>query len=314
MPVRVGAVDSFAPDSITYFSLLSGHEGVLRYSEDGEAIAEPGTRFAPARPRLDFYVTRTVEGDLLALLVTDPVSACQVLPTRLAGLASDAPMGEPCFRSEYDLSGKHLAGPLPRDLARLPLRIEAGQVIVTPNLDRLTTSDGTPYRRGPAPRDPIDASGANEIAPGEVRSYVVLEDGGLLRYSMDGSAPAPPPNVGRPVLPRIAFHLSRTAEGAFIALDPTPATRSECPAEWRSYPLGSSLDVFREGCGGAAFDIEGRRVFGPAARDLDRLPIEVRDGRVYVTIDPRALIEATPAPTSRPGTPAAAPKVPSPQR
>ena len=47
------------------------------------------------------------------------------------------------------------------------------------------------------------------------------------------------------------------------------------------------LGVFRSGCV-SIYDISGRRLFGPAARDLDRFPLEVSDNLILV--DTRTLL------------------------
>lgn len=46
--------------------------------------------------------------------------------------------------------------------------------------------------------------------------------------------------------------------------------------------LGDASGGYRDPCGGATFDRFGKRVFGPAARDLDQFPVEVTDTGILV--------------------------------
>ena len=48
------------------------------------------------------------------------------------------------------------------------------------------------------------------------------------------------------------------------------------------------LGTFYSGCSGSTFDMSGRRVFGPAARDMDRFSLEVSDQ--FILVDTRTLL------------------------
>lgn len=287
--IDVGALDSFTPRTATSFTLIKGERAVRH----GDVV--PPEAYTFTDPRLDFFITRSATGELTALLAVDPTSACPLGTGTQAGLEAVA-FRDRCFNSTYDLLGHHLAGPVPRDIPRLPARVERGRVLVLASLDALTNTDGAPYRRGlPPPARPHPVIPASALAPGEVRSFILLQDGSFLRYAVDGSVAPPGDDVARPVLPRVAFHIARPGHGPLLAIYPTAAVARRCDVEWYLAAF-EDRDAFREGCGGTYFDIEGRRLFGPAARDLDRLPLEIRDGTIFVTASRAALIRSTPVP------------------
>lgn len=69
---------------------------------------------------------------------------------------------------------------------------------------------------------------------------------------------------------------------AFSAIAPTI---NRCPIHW--YP---NEQVFNDAsCLGVQFDVRGQYLSGPATRNLDRLPIDVRDG--WVTVDTRTVLQ-----------------------
>lgn len=132
----------------------------------------------------------------------------------------------------------------------------------------------------------------------------------------------------------LVFHLVRLQSGDFLALSARDP-HSDCWIVW--YPELDPMEVtiepawpgwFRDPCHGAIYDEHGTRVFGPAPRNLDHYPVELRDGHVYVTLTEDALIlgqkppgsdststptpTMTPQPTPTPGTiPTPAPISPS---
>ena len=88
-----------------------------------------------------------------------------------------------------------------------------------------------------------------------------------------------------------AFHLVRLDDETFVALswrDP----HLGCMVPWRAdfvWPdptTGRSKQGwFRNPCHGETYDIAGRRVFGPAPRDLDRYVVSIVGDRVFVNTD-----------------------------
>lgn len=88
----------------------------------------------------------------------------------------------------------------------------------------------------------------------------------------------------------LKIYVVRMQDDSFIALyaanthvRPDGGPAHGCTVPWRpDFRFLSNIGWFREPCGGATFDATGHRVFGPAESDLDRFPVEVRDGNVYV--------------------------------
>ncbi len=89
------------------------------------------------------------------------------------------------------------------------------------------------------------------------------------------------------------FHLVRLDSSEFLAfsmIDPHSsvayagrADAGDCQVAWRPdmYTQGKE-GWFRDTCSGSTYDLDGTRVFGPSPRDLDRHPVTVEDGNVYV--------------------------------
>jgi Rieske Fe-S protein len=89
------------------------------------------------------------------------------------------------------------------------------------------------------------------------------------------------------------FHLVRLSSGEFLAFStidphssnvyPLKASSGECRVAWRPEMLyGSREGWFRDTCTSSTYDLDGTRVFGPSPRDLDRHPVTVEDGILYV--------------------------------
>jgi hypothetical protein len=106
---------------------------------------------------------------------------------------------------------------------------------------------------------------------------------------------------------RHGFCISQPSAGAYealVPLDTHPVFRAKgCPLAWRPHMVWSVTNgvegppyepgLFVSGCSGAKFDIAGAWLFGPAARQMDRLPLAVRaDGSVVVSLEP--VIPGTP--------------------
>jgi nitrite reductase/ring-hydroxylating ferredoxin subunit len=69
---------------------------------------------------------------------------------------------------------------------------------------------------------------------------------------------------------------SRTPHGSF----------RHCLLRW-----DAERQVFSEPCGGSRFNLDGSYQFGPAPRDMDRHPVIVKEGKVWVNV--RREIEGT---------------------
>jgi hypothetical protein len=105
--------------------------------------------------------------------------------------------------------------------------------------------------------------------------------------------------VGVPVqFPKGQFWLVKQADGSFVALYwHATMTYRGCTVSWReSFVFQDPRDGvskagwFRDPCSGSTWDVNGVRVFGPATRNLDRFPVEVANGSVYVLASPGRLI------------------------
>lgn len=100
-----------------------------------------------------------------------------------------------------------------------------------------------------------------------------------------------------------AFYLVKTEAGeprALYAYAPFVQVMDEpgCPVEWHErVPMTEWVEVFRDRCIGNTFSRDGTRLFGPSTRNLDQVPVEVRDGRLWV--DTRQLLCDGPGPCRR---------------
>src|SRR5690606_6756363 len=67
--------------------------------------------------------------------------------------------------------------------------------------------------------------------------------------------------------------------------------RRSCTGPWHpNFHFEGERGWFRKPCTGQTYDTTGRQVSGEASRDLDRYPVEVRDGHVLVDLSEDALI------------------------
>ena len=88
-----------------------------------------------------------------------------------------------------------------------------------------------------------------------------------------------------------AFHLVRVSDDVFLALSWRDSHFRHCRVPWKPdfvWPPRSndaSQGWFRDPCGGSTYDITGRRVFGPASRDLDRYSVAIVGDNVIVNTD-----------------------------
>ncbi len=86
-----------------------------------------------------------------------------------------------------------------------------------------------------------------------------------------------------------AFHLVRLSEETFIALSWRDSHIRHCRVPWKPEFVWPDPETgqskrgwFRDPCGGSTYDITGRRVFGPASRDLDRYSVAIVGDKVIV--------------------------------
>ncbi len=78
------------------------------------------------------------------------------------------------------------------------------------------------------------------------------------------------------------FHLVRLSQEKFIALSSVDP-HSACTVPWRpQFLFAGRRGWFRDPCHGSTYSVDGVREFGPAQRDIDRLPVSIVDGRVVV--------------------------------
>lgn len=114
--------------------------------------------------------------------------------------------------------------------------------------------------------EPIDVIGLDELAVGAPPVRVAL----VARAIRDAWSAVTDVPLG-------AVWLSRPAADTVVALS------SICPHLGCAVGLRADGGAFECPCHESSFTVEGRREAGPAERDLDPLPVEVKDGRVLVT-------------------------------
>lgn len=110
-PVDIGLLDDFLPGTVTHLMPRDSHGDPLVAFIP--AVIEPGEHVV----RLN--VVRYEDGSLAVFSAVDPRSAC-TLPWR-AEFAYDGRTGwfrDPCHGSTYDLQGRRVFGPSPRDMDR----------------------------------------------------------------------------------------------------------------------------------------------------------------------------------------------------
>lgn len=117
---------------------------------------------------------------------------------------------------------------------------------------------------------PQDVSGPTRFDVGPVDSFAV----GSVTTVEDG-----------------AFHLVRLDDATFVALSWIDSHLG-CMVPWRADFVWPDPETgqdkrgwFRNGCHGETYDITGKRVFGPAVRDLDRYLVSIVGDRVFVNTD-----------------------------
>jgi hypothetical protein len=155
------------------------------------------------------------------------------------------------------------------------------------------------------------------VVPLVLTGVALLLAATALVVSLRRTAPAPgrllelaPPQsyTARQPIPYVLddFELMKLDDGSFVALYMYPpgffGHTQGCTIRWNpdatfgatQYPSGatpgplgqgvevSAVGLWDEGCGGSKWDATGQKLFGPAPGDLDRFPVTVRAGRVWV--------------------------------
>ncbi len=140
----LGAIDRFAPDTVTTYAVREGRLLELTYP------------LRDREPGVVFHVVRLPDGELLALSAKDPHLGCTVAvspagfpqPKGFEG-SGIARFHTPCHGERYDLAGRRVFGPSPRDLDRYAVSI-SDRGIVSVDLGALTLgASPPPYTGGP---------------------------------------------------------------------------------------------------------------------------------------------------------------------
>lgn len=128
----------------------------------------------------------------------------------------------------------------------------------------------------------LDVGAVEGFAPGTVTFIAPIGDDGSPITARLPAVLMDPSSQGEAT---VRINIARLADGtvlAFVGRDP----RNGCTLPWRpTFRFEQREGWFRDPCHGSTYDVEGRRVFGPSSRDLDRFPVRVDGGRVLVNID-----------------------------
>ncbi|HWC29748.1 MAG TPA: ubiquinol-cytochrome c reductase iron-sulfur subunit [Dehalococcoidia bacterium] len=89
--------------------------------------------------------------------------------------------------------------------------------------------------------------------------------------------------VGKPVtIHKAEAHIVLQPDGSIIALS-WRSTHLGCSVPWRErFRFNGTTGWFRDPCHGSTWDAYGHRVFGPAPRDMDRYPVEIKGDNIYI--------------------------------
>ena len=83
------------------------------------------------------------------------------------------------------------------------------------------------------------------------------------------------------------FWLVKLESGEIIALSQR-STHLGCTVPWRpDFEFQGRKGWFRDPCSGTTWDVDGRIMFGPAPRSMDRYRVDVRGDRVFVDTSQR---------------------------
>ena len=125
-----------------------------------------------------------------------------------------------------------------------------------------------------------------QFPPGTVTAFTAFVGSGqrLAPVPMQGDRIAELfPRVG-PRSGRVNFYVVRLGSGELLALN-AASPHLGYTVEWRpAFDFNGRTGWFRDPPYGSTFDLAGYRVFGPAARSMDRFAVEIRHGSVYVDL------------------------------
>ncbi len=133
----LGSLDRFAPDTVTTYAVREGRLLEFTYP------------LRDREPGVVFHVVRLPDGKLLALSAKDPHLGCTVAlspagyPQPKGFDAGIARFHTPCHGEQYDLAGRRVFGPSPRDLDRYAVSV-SDSGIVSVDLDALTIGASPP--------------------------------------------------------------------------------------------------------------------------------------------------------------------------
>lgn len=106
-----------------------------------DEVPSNGALYSPTH---HLFVADSPAEGLVALVAADPYRGCRIGyiadddARRLASHEATRFI-DPCHGSEYDISGKHLAGPSPRSMDRLPIEVIADRVYLVADAELIET-------------------------------------------------------------------------------------------------------------------------------------------------------------------------------
>ncbi len=118
----------------------------------------------------------------------------------------------------------------------------------------------------------------DDFVPGSVATFWKGDDGDVRRL-------ASPAMFGGSPQGATVFHIVRLPDGALLAFSAEYPHPRGCKIQWMpSLQLQDRRGWFQDPCLGAIWDMNGRRAYGPAPRDMDRFAVRVTDGEVTVDL------------------------------
>lgn len=191
----LGAIERFAPESVTSYLVYEREGNLQPVASDFSGV---DLAALPDNAVL-FHVVRLDDGGVRALYAKDPHLGCWV-PWR-PDFEFEGRRGwfrNPCHGETYDITGRRIPGPSPRDLDRFPVRVEGGRVIVRVVFDELIPGESHVQPPGAGTPEPAATTVARESPAGVLAFaaggtiYTVRADGtGLTEVITGTREPAP---------------------------------------------------------------------------------------------------------------------------